>query len=430
MAEQNEDGPFARDTVISQEQSDIVLDPWGEADDAVLQVMRPDSNDPNAPPAHGSPVRGALQHARGAAPLPLDPQSVEPVVPAQSKLKDSPPRPRSSKERMRHDSSSQAPSQTGSAASSPVRYATPTQSGNTSVRISEPGSPPASVGGRLGREASTHRDSSRTAGQLRPMGPAQRVLLRRAYLAAQANVLDLELGDDVTEWTVQSIELCLMATHDAVLSEAGMRGLPAVPMSPKMLLQMEPVETERTWRGSQVLPARPELEYRFWQWCCTPPPLGPPPPWTPLPPNNTPFKLQKNQETFRKKIFNFARYCRLISSIEGQRPTSVGGPWVVASFSHSFQAPMEKFLKVNVKLPVPVETGALISAIQFFRYEDRLSGKKKLQSHNLAQKAAASLLAFQPQSQSRAVIHEATRQADSGDRILPFVLKHTCETPV
>ena len=39
---------------------------------------------------------------------------------------------------------------------------------------------------------------------------------------------------------------------------------------------------------------------------------------------------------------------------------------------------MEKFLKVNVKLPAPVETGALISAIsaiQFFRYDDRLSGK-------------------------------------------------------
>ena len=65
---------------------------------------------------------------------------------------------------------------------------------------------------------------------------------------------------------------------------------------------------------------------------------------------------------------------------------------------------MEKFLKVNVKLPAPVETGALISAIQFFRYEDRLSGKKKLQSHNLAQKAAASLLASQPKSQSRAVL--------------------------
>jgi hypothetical protein len=87
---------------------------------------------------------------------------------------------------------------------------------------------------------------------------------------------------------------------------------------------------------------------------------------------------------------------------------------------------MEKFLKVNVKLPAPVETGALISAIQFFRYEDRLSGKKKLQSHNLAQKAAASLLASQPQSQSRTVIHEATPQAGFGDRILPFVLKHTC----
>ena len=65
---------------------------------------------------------------------------------------------------------------------------------------------------------------------------------------------------------------------------------------------------------------------------------------------------------------------------------------------------MEKFLKVNVKLPAPVETGALISAIQFLRYEDRLSGKKKLQSHNLAEKAAASLLASQPQSQSRAVL--------------------------
>ena len=87
---------------------------------------------------------------------------------------------------------------------------------------------------------------------------------------------------------------------------------------------------------------------------------------------------------------------------------------------------MEKFLKVNVKLPAPVETGALISTIQFFRNEHRLSGKKKLQSHNLAQKAAASLLASQPQSQSRAVIYEATRQAGSGDRILPFVLKHTC----
>ena len=57
---------------------------------------------------------------------------------------------------------------------------------------------------------------------------------------------------------------------------------------------------------------------------------------------------------------------------------------------------MEKFLKVNVKLPALVETGALISSIQFFRYEDRLSGKK-LQSHNLAQKAAASLFASQPQ---------------------------------
>ena len=65
---------------------------------------------------------------------------------------------------------------------------------------------------------------------------------------------------------------------------------------------------------------------------------------------------------------------------------------------------MEKFLKVNVKLPAPVETGVLISAIQFFRYEDRLSGNKKLQSHNLAQKAAASLLASHPQSQSRAVL--------------------------
>ena len=65
---------------------------------------------------------------------------------------------------------------------------------------------------------------------------------------------------------------------------------------------------------------------------------------------------------------------------------------------------MEKFLKVNVKLPALVETGALVSAIQFFRYEDRLSGKKKLQSHNFAQKAAASLLASQPQSQSRAVL--------------------------
>ena len=65
----------------------------------------------------------------------------------------------------------------------------------------------------------------------------------------------------------------------------------------------------------------------------------------------------------------------------------------------------------------------LISAIRFFRYEDRLSGKKKLQSHNLAQKAAASLRASQPQSHSRAVIHEATQQAGSGDRILPFVLK-------
>ena len=64
---------------------------------------------------------------------------------------------------------------------------------------------------------------------------------------------------------------------------------------------------------------------------------------------------------------------------------------------------MEKFLKGIVKLPTPVETGALISAIQFFRYEDRLSGKK-LQSHNLAQKAAASLLASQPQSQSHAVL--------------------------
>ena len=82
------------------------------------------------------------------------------------------------------------------------------------------------------------------------------------------------------------------------------------------------------------------------------------------------------------------------------------------------------FLQVTVKLPAPVETGALISAIQFFRYEDHLSGKKKLQSHTLAQKAAASLLASQPQS--HAVIHEATRQAGSGDRILPFVLKHTC----
>ena len=87
---------------------------------------------------------------------------------------------------------------------------------------------------------------------------------------------------------------------------------------------------------------------------------------------------------------------------------------------------MEKFLKVNVKLPAPVEIGVLVSAIQFFRYEDCLCGKKKLQSHNLAQKAAASLLASQPQSQSRAVIHEATRQADSGDGIVPFVLKHTC----
>ena len=87
---------------------------------------------------------------------------------------------------------------------------------------------------------------------------------------------------------------------------------------------------------------------------------------------------------------------------------------------------MEKFLKVNVKLPTPVETGALISAIQVFRYEGRLSGKKKLQSHNLAQKAAASLLASQPQSQSGAVIHEATEQACTGDCILPFVLKHTC----
>ena len=28
---------------------------------------------------------------------------------------------------------------------------------------------------------------------------------------------------------------------------------------------------------------------------------------------------------------------------------------------------MEKFLGVDVKLPAPVETGALISAIQFFR---------------------------------------------------------------
>ena len=46
---------------------------------------------------------------------------------------------------------------------------------------------------------------------------------------------------------------------------------------------------------------------------------------------------------------------------------------------------MEKLFKVNVKLPAFVETGALISAIQFFRYEDRLFGKKELQSHNLAQ---------------------------------------------
>ena len=50
-----------------------------------------------------------------------------------------------------------------------------------------------------------------------------------------------------------------------------------------------------------------------------------------------------------------------------------------------------KFVKVNVKLPALVETGALISAIQFFKYEDRLSGKKKLQSHKLAQKAQVSL---------------------------------------
>ena len=40
---------------------------------------------------------------------------------------------------------------------------------------------------------------------------------------------------------------------------------------------------------------------------------------------------------------------------------------------------MEKFLKLNVKLSAPIDTGALALAIQFFRYEGRLSGKKKLQ---------------------------------------------------
>ena len=120
---------------------------------------------------------------------------------------------------------------------------------------------------------------------------------------------------------------------------------------------------------------RPELEYRFWQWCCTPPPPSDPPhpPWTPLPPTTPPSSSGKSGNVLTNFFFNFSRYCRFI-----------------------------------------------------FRYEDRLSGKKKLQSHNFAQKAAASLLASQPQSQSRAVIHEATRQAGSGDRILPFVLKHTC----
>ena len=37
---------------------------------------------------------------------------------------------------------------------------------------------------------------------------------------------------------------------------------------------------------------------------------------------------------------------------------------------------MEKFLKLNVKLAAPVDTGALTSAIQFLRYKDRLSGRQ------------------------------------------------------
>ena len=50
----------------------------------------------------------------------------------------------------------------------------------------------------------------------------------------------------------------------------------------------------------------------------------------------------------------------------------------VALLSHSFQAHMERFFNLSVKLPVPVDTGALISAIQSSRYEDRLYGKRKV----------------------------------------------------
>ena len=39
---------------------------------------------------------------------------------------------------------------------------------------------------------------------------------------------------------------------------------------------------------------------------------------------------------------------------------------------------MERFLTLSVKLPTPVDTGALISAIQVVRYVDCPSGKKKL----------------------------------------------------
>ena len=80
----------------------------------------------------------------------------------------------------------------------------------------------------------------------------------------------------------------------------------------------------------------------------------------------------------------------------GVNTKSYGGPWGCCFIFPFLSGTHGKFFKLNVKLLDPVDIGAPTSAIRFFRDEDRLSGKKKLPSHNLAQNAAASLLARSP----------------------------------
>ena len=139
-------------------------------------------------------------------------------------------------------------------------------------------------------------------------------------------------------------------------------------------------------------------------------PLGPPPslPWTPSPPPSPLHSNSPENQGFGNvfsfgPIFSSRAFSALIAGFFGHSTVSFL-PSVVDTMS---QRPISAFFSTPVQPCPRVKCDDVVNAILYFRFQDRWTGKKRQEAHNVAQKACSTLFLNTPM----ATLHEFITQA-------------------